>query len=97
MKRLITNKKYDIQDARLVAEYNNGLDSSDAKSYFEELYLKKSGGYFLYGRGGALSKWGNVNNGEGTKTLTVEDAKAWVKQHTNDHNHYADLWGEAEE
>jgi hypothetical protein len=96
MKRLIANKKYDIQDARLVAEYNNGLDSSDDESYFEELYLKKGGGYFLYGRGGVNSKWANAN-GEGTKILTVEEAKAWVKEHVNEKNNYADLWGEAEE
>jgi hypothetical protein len=96
MKRLITNKKYDIQDARLFAEYNNGLDSSDDESYFEELYLKKAGGYFLYGRGGVNSKWANVK-GEGTKILTVEEAQAWVKKHADEKNNYADLWGEAEE
>ena len=95
MKRLITNKKYDIQDASLVAEYNNGaIDSSEL--CFEELYLKKSGGYFLYGRGGIKSRWANVD-GEGIKSLSLEEAKKWVKLHTNDKYEYADLWGEAEE
>ncbi len=94
MKRLITEKKHEVQDAGLVAEYNNGLDSSDPEAYFEELYLKKTGGYFLYGRGGTNSKWAN---GEGSKALSVEEAQAWVKKHANDKNYYADLWGEAEE
>lgn len=94
MKTLITDKKYDIADARLVAEYNNGLESSDADLCLEELYLKKAGGYFLYGRGGSNSKWAS---GEGIKQLTIEEAKAWVKQHTNDHNKYADIWADAEE
>ena len=96
MKRLITNKKYDIDDARLVAEYHNDLDSQNAEFCFEELYLKKSGGYFLYGRGGPLSRWADVK-GEGIKPLSVEEAQKWVKQHANDQYEYADLWGEAEE
>jgi len=95
MKRLITNKKYDIHDATLVAEYNNASLDND-ESCYEELYLKKSGGYFLYGRGGVESQWAEVN-GEGIKPLTVEEAKEWVKQHSNDQYEYADLWGEAEE
>jgi len=96
MKTLIANKKYAIDDASLVAEYNNGLDSSDAESCLEELYLKKAGGYFLYGRGGSNSRWAN-EKGEGIKPLTIEDAKAWVKKHANEHDKYADLWGDAEE
>jgi len=95
MKRLITNKKYATDDARLVAEYNNGA-SDIAESCFEELYLKKSGGYFIYGRGGSKSRWADVK-GEGIKALSVEEAQKWVKQHTNDQYEYADLWGEAEE
>jgi len=96
MNRLITNKILDIQDARLVAEYhNNALDS--AELCMEELYLKKSGGYFLYGRGGEKTQWVAFNHGEGIKSLSVKDAQKWIKQHTNDRNKYAGLWGEAEE
>ncbi len=95
MKRLINDKKYDIHNAKLVAEYNNGtIDRSE--SCFEELYLKKSGGYFLYGRGGSKSQWADFN-GEGIKSISLEEAKRWVNQHTNDQYEYADLWGEAEE
>ena len=96
MKRLITNKKYDIHDARMVAEYNNGLDSSNIESCFEELYLKKSGGYFLYGRGGSKSRWADFN-GEGIKLLTTKEAEDWIKIHAHDQYEYADLWGEAAE
>jgi len=96
MKRLITNKKYDIDDARLVAEYHNDLDSQNAEFCFEELYLKKTGGYFIYGRGGVKSRW-VTENGEGIKELSVEQAQQWIKKHTDDHHKYADLWGEAEE
>jgi len=95
MKILIPNKKFDIHDAKLVAEYHN--DALDpAELCIEELYLKSSGGYFLYGRGGIKSQWACVN-GEGIHLLSVEDAQEWVKQHTNEKNKYADLWGDAEE
>lgn len=99
MKRLITNKKYDIHDAKLVAEYNNGLESSNAESCIEELYLKKSGDYFLYGRGGALTQWSGTGgtSGEKIKSLTAKEAQAWIDLHSHDKYEYADLFGEAEE
>jgi hypothetical protein len=99
MKRLITNKKHDIHDARLVAEYNNGLDSSHAESCVEELYLNKSGEYFLYGRGGKLTRWSGVDGmgGEGIKPLIAKEAQEWIDLHSHDKYEYADLFGEAEE
>lgn len=99
MKRLITNKKYDIHDAKLVAEYNNGLDSSNAESCVEELYLKKSGEYFLYGLGGDDTRWSDSNEekGEGIKPLTAREAQYWINLHSHDQHYYADLFGEAEE
>ncbi len=98
MKRLITNKKYDIQGAKLIAEYNNTIDTSVPESYIEELYLK-SGDYFIYGRGGAKTWWsdGNRIGSEGIKRLTTEEARAWINQHSCDKKKYADLFGEAEE
>lgn len=96
MQTLIDNKKYDIQGTRLVATYNDGFDSGNPESYVEELYLTNSGSYFLYGRGGANSKWAKLD-GEGIKPLTMDAAKEWVKIHTSDHSKYTDLWVDAEE
>ncbi len=42
MKRLITNKKFDIHDTKLVAEYNNGLNDTSTKHCIEELYLEST-------------------------------------------------------
>jgi len=95
MKSIITNKQQQIHDAKLVAEFNNGLIDG-VESCFEELYLKKSGDYFLYGRGGLKTQW-QAFDGEGIKPLSIEEAQQWVKQHTNDQYEYADLWGDAEE
>ena len=99
MKRLITNKKYDIHEANLVAEFNNGLDSTAAEFCIEELYLKKSGEYFLYGRGGVNTRWSDSNEekGERIKNLSTEEAQEWINLHSHDHHYYADLFGEAQE
>lgn len=99
MKRLITNKKYDIHAAKLVAEYNNGLDNNNAESCIEELYLNESGEYFLYGRGGKVTRWFGVKgmSGEGIKPLTAKQAQEWIDLHSHDKYEYADLFGEAEE
>lgn len=99
MKQLIENKKYDTNEARLVAEYNNCLDSSDEESYIEELYLTKSGDYFLYGRGASSTQWAGPNgaSGEGIKPLTAKQAQEWINQHSHDKQKYTDLFGEAEE
>lgn len=97
MKTLIANKKYEIGDARLVAEYNKTADISEDDSYREELYLKNSGTYLLYGRGGSKTPW-NEFEGEGIKLLSVEQAIEWIRQHRYDNKHlYTDLWGEAAE
>ncbi len=99
MKRLITHKQYDIQDAKLVAEYNNGLEANNTDSCIEELYLKKSGEYFLYGRGGTTTQWSDSNHQgcEGIRPLTTDEAKKWIDLHAHDRYEYADLFGEAEE
>ena len=98
MKRLITNKKFDIHDTKLVAEYNNGLNDTSTKHCIEELYLKKSGEYLLYGRGGLKTQWSaNENKDEGIRPLTAKEAQDWIYLHSHDQYYYADLFGEAEE
>lgn len=87
------DKKYDIHAAKLVAEYNN------AESCIEELYLNESGEYFLYGRGGKVTRWSGVNgmSGEGIKPITAKLAQEWIDLHSHDKYEYSDLFGEAEE
>jgi hypothetical protein len=99
MKNLIPDKKYDIQNAQLVAEYKNEYSSDDVMACSEELYLKKSGKYLLYGRGGTNTEWseGHVKSGEGYRLLTVNEAQEWIKLHAHGENVYADLFGDAEE
>ncbi len=99
MKRLITDKKYDINDAKLVAEYNRGLESIATESCIEELYLNKSGEYFLYRRSDAMTGESNSSKErvEVISPLTTQEARDWIDLHCHDHQHYADVFGEAEE
>lgn len=85
--------KYEVEDARLVAEYNKTVDEDEDDSYCEELYQKNSGTYLLYCR----TTW-NEFKGEGIRLLNADQARDWIRQHSHNKKHqYADLWGEAAE
>ncbi|NLE25783.1 MAG: hypothetical protein GX625_10680 [Clostridiaceae bacterium] len=101
MKTIINGKLYNTLTATLVGEYDNGYLPKDSKYMEEELYRKKTGEYFLYGRGGGLSKYaeheGNYRTeGSAVIPLTVEEAKYWVEKHLSV-NTYIKLFGEPEE
>ena len=67
MKKIINGKKYNTETATLIAKYWNGLSGSDFRNLTEELYIKKTGEYFLHGKGGAMTKYsesdGNCTRG----------------------------------
>lgn len=96
MKTLINDKKTNLDDAKLVAEYCNNREKDDDEFCMEELYLKDSGHYFLYGRGGAGTDWAELG-GEGLKSLTAQQAQDWVTDHAGDKSHYTDLFEDAQE
>ena len=56
MKRIISGRRYDTNTAKLIgqASYSN---SRDFTYWHEELYVKRTGEYFLYGVGGPMSKY----------------------------------------
>ena len=101
MKKIINGKKYDTATAKEVGYDNNGLLSSDL-SYIEEiLYKKKTGEFFLCGRGGAMTKYA-VNNGNNSMSgkaiipLTEDEAKKWAEDHLTV-GEYEEIFGEVEE
>lgn len=86
MKKIIDKKVYNTETAALVAEYWNGLGSSDFRYLLEELYKTKKGQYFLYGSGGALTKYSksNGNSTWGIDTiipLTDDEAYEWLEKY----------------
>ena len=91
MKKIISNKVYDTETAELVASYH---DSTCA----ERLYRKRTGEYFLHGRGSsdnddyAVWKGNRVTGSEQIKPLTPKMAMAWAAKHLS-RQQYDDIFG----
>ena len=88
MKEVIGGKIYNTETATWIEGHWNGLGENDFNHCREELYRKRTTGeYFLYGEGGASSRWGeNVPSGgwcEGAGILPLTDAEAleWAEQY----------------
>ena len=85
MKKIINGRLYNTETAEKIAEWNNGIYGNDFRSCEETLYKKKTGEYFIYGSGGALSKYSvpcgnNGSSGASDITpVTKEQAKIWLE------------------
>lgn len=102
MRKIINGKLYDTNTAELIDTYYNEYPASDFKHYSEELYKKKTGEFFLYGEGGALSKYAKScgtnswTGGSALTPLTEEEAKKWLEEYS-DVGTYAKHFGLPEE
>lgn len=87
MKSIIDGKKYDTETARQIADYSNGLGTSDFRHVEETLYRTEKGTFFLAGSGGAMTKYaeGNGNTTWGSSKIipiTDDEALQWMEQKT---------------
>ena len=85
MKKVIDGKVYNTETATKVAEWSNGLSYSDFNNENEELYVTKKGNWFLYGEGGANSKYrkSNGNSAWGSSNIIAMselDAYKWLEK-----------------
>lgn len=87
MKAIINGKRYDTETAEKVARWSNGASCSDFNYCEETLYRTKSGAFFLYGEGGALSPYSTSCEGgrakiggSAIKPLTQEETLAWLEE-----------------
>lgn len=101
MKKIISGSLYNTETARLVGEYDNGEGYGKFTRVDEALYQTKSGKYFLYGRGGAMTTYaehyGNSTTGsEKVLPLTVTEAREWAEEKL-DADEYAKEFGEPDE
>lgn len=86
MKRIINGKRYDTDTATHIAKYESDHGVGDFHYYREDLYLKKTGEFFLWGEGGGLSPYaaaypgGGWQYGEKIVPLTLDEAKSWVEK-----------------
>ena len=96
MKKIISNKLYNTDSAKLVAEYQSTFAVNDFHYYEEELYLKKTGEFFLYGHGNGLSPYAKryidgMGQGEKIIPLTDQQARKWAEENM-DPDDYMELF-----
>ena len=86
MKKIIKNKVYDTETAQEVGSWSNGGTWRDFNHIEETLYRKKTGEYFLFGEGGANTKYAESvglnswSGGERIIPMTFETASAWAQE-----------------
>lgn len=84
MKKIIKGKLYDTDKARRLGGDEGGEGFSH---WCEELYQKRTGEFFLYGQGGAMTKYAQAlsdnswSGGEKIIPLTFETARQWAEEH----------------
>ena len=88
MKKIIDGKIYDTEkdETRLIGKHWNGYPVNDFKHCREELYCTENGNYFLYGEGGAMSRYAEscgdmMTDGSDIIRLTQAEALQWAEQH----------------
>lgn len=99
MNKVINGKRYDTETAELVGEWDNGHRYGEFQYECEELYRKKTGEFFLYGSGGAMSSYavpsGNSNWTGSSKItpISIDEAKKWVEKNldADDYEKYFEL------
>ena len=86
MRMRIGTKVYDTVTAKKIADYESSYSKRDFRYYEESLYQKKTGEYFLAGKGGPESKYreqvgiSEWDNGQNIIPLTMEQAKEWLRK-----------------
>lgn len=101
MNKVIKGKRYDTATAKKMGYYQH-LYPRDFGYVCEELYRKTTGEFFLYGEGGAASKYrerttdGMWCGGEKIIPLKLKEAQAWAEEHL-DGDEYEKIFGEVDE
>lgn len=102
MKQIINGKKYDTDTAKKLHRWSNNIPGNDAHYCAEALYRKKTGEFFLYGEGGAFSRYsesyGDNSWGGGEKIipLTEAEAREWMESRASA-DEYEEIFGECPE
>lgn len=86
MRKIINKKVYDTKTAELVGEYHNGYSYRDFRYLYEGLYITKREQFFIYGEGGAMSKYSEQYGNQSTGAETIyliseEEAYEWLSEH----------------
>lgn len=98
MKKIINGAKYDTSTAKKLGEWSNNLGNRDFNNCTERLYRTKSGKYFIYGYGGAMTKYAEScgNNswtgGSNIEPVSRQAAMEWAEENL-DGDEYEEIFG----
>jgi hypothetical protein len=85
MKKVINGKRYNTESAQFCGDREYGY-SGDLDHVYEALFQKRTGEFFLYGSGGARSKYAEEismnswSGGEQIIPLSDDEAKKWAEK-----------------
>jgi hypothetical protein len=101
MNKVIDGKKYNTESAKQLASWENMSDTRNFEYVYEALYRTKSGNYFLHGKGGGNSRYGEWHGnsggpGEAIITFTESEAREWAGNHV-DADKYEEIFGRIKE
>lgn len=102
MRKIIEGKVYDTETAKFLATFESNFAMNDFNWYEENLYIKKTGEYFIYGKGNGLSPYaksvagGSQMAGERIVPLTEEEARKWAEE-SLEADEYEKIFGEVTE
>ena len=81
MKKVIDGKLYNTETAEEIANWSNSYGYSDFNHCKETLYRTKKGAWFIYGVGGALSRYNQAVGNAYIRALTPQKAQEWLELH----------------
>lgn len=101
MKKIIRGRQYDTEKAQRIGSWDNGMSGGDLDYMGETLYRKRTGEYFIEGRGGARSAYAEVDGnmmapGCRIVPLTFDQARSWAEEHLPPER-YESAFGAADE
>jgi len=80
MEKIINGKQYNTRTAKFVGQTSQGI-AGGLNYWWEELYKKRTGEFFLQGYGGPMSKYNECEYGHEIRPLSLKEAKKWVEKH----------------
>lgn len=102
MKKIINSRRYDTDTAKELGYGCSRLPRTDYGFWEETLYQKRTGEYFLYGKGGPASRYSvydgqnSWSDGDRIIPMTAEQAMKWAEEHLEAED-YEKIFGEVAE
>lgn len=102
MKKIINGKMYNTETAEEIGIFVNNLDYTNFNHFSETLYRKRTGEFFIHGKGGPMTKYAEIVGqnswceGEKIIPMSFDTARQWAEEHL-DADEYESAFGEVAE